>query len=181
MRKGPNRAIHHKDGSVEIILTHRDDTYAGSCFVDAADYPAVKDYRWFIAPTNGPCVMSHAPDRKSQDIAVTMHRFLLNAPREMRVDHIDGDRLNNRRLNLRLITQSQKSSRSRSAKHGRISRFRGVHLNRNCYVKKWTALITFNKQPISLGYYATEEEAARAYDEAARKYFGPFARPNFPA
>jgi hypothetical protein len=93
------------------------------------------------------------------------------------VDHTNTNSLDNRRANLRLATPSQNSCNSRRDKSNTYSRFRGVSFSKR--KGKWFAAIRANGKKIWLGYFQTELDAARAYDEAARKYHGEFARLNF--
>lgn len=113
---------------------------------------------------------------------VSMHRVILGAQRGQEVDHRDGDGLNNRRTNLRLATRAQ-NQRNKSATHTNRSGYKGVSLFTTpgmWATGKWYARIKLNRQTIHLGYFATAEQAARAYDCAARLYHGEFARLNFP-
>lgn len=104
---------------------------------------------------------------------VYMHRLIMNAPTGLEVDHINGDKLDNRRENLRLATRKQNSrnlpARARSG-------YRGVAPNH----KRWAAQITVDGQMHYLGTFNTPEEAALRYDHEARACFGDFARLNFP-
>ena len=95
-----------------------------------------------------------------------------------RVDHRDGNGLNNQRSNLRPAGDQQNKRAFRQKPLGKSSRFRGVHWH--SATGKWKAEITVDYRNIYLGVHASEEAAARAYDEAARQYFGEFASPNFP-
>ena len=92
------------------------------------------------------------------------------------VDHIDGDKLNNRRENLRLCNSSENSFNRDLPAHN-SSGYKGV--SRNTYQdgpKPWQASITVNRKKIYLGSYATAADAARAYEQAARHHAGQFAR-----
>ncbi|MGB8225740.1 MAG: AP2 domain-containing protein, partial [Sedimentisphaerales bacterium] len=85
--------------------------------------------------------------------------------------------LDNRKSNLRLATRSQNNC-NRKQKKG-TSKYRGVCYNKR--TKKWRAAISFNGMYKHLGFFDSEEEAGRAYDEAAKIYHGEFASLNFPA
>jgi hypothetical protein len=100
-----------------------------------------------------------------------MHKFLLSSGE---VDHIDGNGLNNQRHNLRYCTRLQNAQNQKLRKTSR-SGFKGVSLRHN---GEWGARITVNKEPKWIGYFKTPIEAAKAYNAAAVKYFGEFARLN---
>lgn len=106
--------------------------------------------------------------------AEKMHRVILSAPKGVLVDHIDGNGLNNCRTNIRLVTVAQNNHRARLMSNN-TSGYKGVVLCQG----KWMARIGFQRTRIQIGMFDTKEEAAKAYDEAARKYFGEFARLNF--
>jgi len=102
-----------------------------------------------------------------------LHRFIMNCPKDMIVDHINGDKLDNRKCNLRICTQAQNCCNSKKQKNN-TSGYKGVcwHTTR----KKWFSSIKYNKKNISLGYFNTPEEAYAAYCKAAKELHGEFAR-----
>lgn len=101
-----------------------------------------------------------------------MHRRILGC--SARIDHVDGDGLNNRRANLRHATHRQNMRNKRKLRKA-ASAFKGVTWSR-----RWRARIVTDAGRQHLGYFATEQAAACAYDRAARAHFGEFALTNFP-
>jgi hypothetical protein len=101
----------------------------------------------------------------------------MNVPPGILVDHRNGDTLDNRRTNLRLATCSQNSCNRQKTKSKTSSRFIGVSFDKHKVV--WTAYISFHRKRIWLGCFKTEIAAAKAHDEAAKKYHDEFARLNF--
>lgn len=135
--------------------------------VDDNSYDIVNRYRWNI-------------DSDGYAISVgqryKMHRLIIGARVGEIVDHINGDRLDNRLDNLRIVTASQNSFNSRH-KTG-ISKYRGVNRS-NSKIEKWEACISHNNRQLYLGTFNTPEEAAKAYDAKAIELRGRFARTNF--
>jgi hypothetical protein len=106
-----------------------------------------------------------------------LNRFLDYARNDkLVVDHINRDSLDNRRANLRLATRSQ-NNMNRSGRKGASSKYKGVSWYKSR--KRWRAMIKVEGKRKSLGYFESEAEAAKVYDEAARKYQGEFAYQNF--
>jgi hypothetical protein len=93
------------------------------------------------------------------------------------VDHKDGDGLNNQRANLRPATNSRNGANRLYSKPNPSSPYRGVWWAK--VNKKWRSAIKVDGKYIHLGLFTDEVEAALAYDDAARKFFGEFSRPNF--
>jgi len=109
----------------------------------------------------------------------TLHRILMNPPRDMVIDHIDGNGLRNTRDNLRIVTQRE-NLRNQRKRDKRTSRFFGVS-RRSRAVNPWQCHFRLpSGKKIYVGVFATEEEAARDYDRLALIHFGEFARLNFP-
>jgi hypothetical protein len=106
-----------------------------------------------------------------------MHRMILNAPIGACVDHISGDKLDNRRTNLRLTNKAGNSA-NRAPSVANTSGYKGVSWSRGC--NKWRAQIHTNHRGFYLGVFVSKVDAALAYDKKAREVFGPYAKLNFP-
>ena len=104
-----------------------------------------------------------------------MHRLILDAPHHLDVDHVNGNGLDNRRCNIRLCTRAQNQVNAQK-RRGCSSQYKGVDYRKDR--NKWRASITINQQFKSLGHFNDETEAARAYNDAAVKYWGEFVRLN---
>lgn len=148
--------------------------------VDAADLPLVEGYKWMASMGDRAghlfyAVRSFGP-RNGRKTYVRMHRLILGAGPGDMVDHVNRNGLDNRRANLRLCSASQNST-NRDYPRNEFG-FRGV----SRYAGRFRARVSPGpcRPARTLGYFATPEEAARAYDAAAVARFGPFAQLNFP-
>jgi len=137
--------------------------------VDAADYEWLRQYNWRLQ--NGYAA------RRNKTRTTYMHREIMKPPKGMMVDHVNHNKRDNRRANLRICTRQQ-NTQNNASHAGASSRFKGVSYCRE--KDKWLAKIWFEGQRIWLGYFLDEAEAARAYDRAAVELFGEFAHLNFP-
>lgn len=106
---------------------------------------------------------------------VSLHRLILGIKKGNRdhVDHINRNKLDNRKENLRLCTPAE-NMRNKPGENG----FKGVSFDHR--INKWRARIVLAKKEYWIGYFATEIEAAKAYDQAARYFHLDFAYLNFP-
>lgn len=139
--------------------------------IDAEDYPKVKDYSWHIACQKKP-YPARSIKKNGSNALEFMHRVILNPPDGMFVDHIDGDRLDNRKCNLRICTDTQ--NRWNKKMNVGSSTFKGVHKNGG----RWRATISANGIKYQLGSFGTEIEAAIAYNMKAKELHGEFAKLN---
>lgn len=148
----------------------------GNSFIfDREDYDVLSE-RFCYVTTNGSeygYAMSREPDGRQEQVS----RLLLNLSNENYVDHINGNHLDNRRCNLRIVTVSENSHNAR-IRVDNSSGFKGVSYNKR--KEKFRSYININRKQIHIGYFDNPEDAARAYDTAARFLFGEFACVNFP-
>lgn len=112
------------------------------------------------------------------EVFTRIHRLLLGATDpKIQVDHINGNKLDNRKKNLRLAT-NQQNQYNVGLRKDNTSGYKGVSWYKKG--KKWHAAIRNGNKSIHLGYFKTAVEAARAYDKAAVEFFGEYAYLNFP-
>lgn len=133
--------------------------------LDKEDKWLLKKYIFFLDSSGYPT--THINHKQ-----INIHNLILVKKDGLMIDHINRNTLDNRKCNLRYATYSQNSI-NRKLQKNNTSGYRGVHWFK--ITKKWKAKITCNKKRIYLGYYKSKIEAAKAYNKAAKKYFGEFA------
>jgi AP2 domain len=146
--------------------------------VDDEDYDLVMQYKWHVMETpgkgnrraRGPYAQTNTRRKDGKATTTQMHAMITGY---LQTDHRDHNGLNNQRSNLRDATVAENNMNSR-AQLRKKSRFKGV-----TYLG-WLARISVNGKQRQIGFFETEEEAARAYDAAAREGYGEFAYLNFP-
>lgn len=146
--------------------------------IDRADRELVSDESWHChKPHSGSLYVRRSARRngRKENESLYLHKVLLgDAADGLDVDHIDRNGLNNSRSNLRVATRSQNLA-NRGKTRANTSGYKGVFARG----RRWLAQIKVNGEAIRLGTYETREEAARAYDKGALKFFGEFAYLNF--
>jgi hypothetical protein len=146
-------------------------TRSQNAIVDVADFTWLSQWNWyaFWNPSTKSFYAMRAGGR------VRMHRMILECSPKQDGDHINGNTLDNRRENLRKCSRTQ-NAQNRGKQVNNTSGYKGVHWS----VTGWRSRIWVNGKCVHVGMFATSEQAAHAYDAAAKVYHGRFAKPNFP-
>lgn len=143
--------------------------------VDNEDYGFLNKFSWRYNSSEGYARTNFAVNiGKRKDVG--MHRLVINPFTEYQIDHINGNKLDNRKQNLRVCTQKENIF-NRKPLHNKSSKYKGVGFYKR--TKQWQARITINGKLIHLGMFSTEKEAALVYNKAAKKFFGKHAWLNF--
>lgn len=149
--------------------------------VDDEDYEWLSQWKWCAyKPLRSKTFYAVRGSRiNGKSRLVPMHRAILNPDPKVKVDHRNGDGLDNRRDNLRVCTNAQNGMNKRFCGKRAIghSKYKGVA--KSTGAPTWRAYIRPGGRQIHLGTFVSEEDAARAYDAAAKVHFGEFACPNF--
>lgn len=156
---------HRTRGDVTYIYFAND---KGFTKVDTADYKDLAQYRW-VYMTRGYAEATINGKR------TLLHRYLMKPDGRKEVDHINNDRLDNRKSNLRLATRAE-NARNVSRGKSNTSGYKGVHHIKG--LNSYRAVIWVDNKRIHLGYFKDIKDAAQAYNEAAEKYHGDYAKRN---
>ena len=143
--------------------------------VDDEDYEYLNQFNWYAAKGHNTPYAMRTTFVNGKRTQLGMHRQIMEmAGKGMVVDHKDLDGLNNQKYNLRICTQSQNTINSKkNNKQKTFSKYKGVTRRKDRGT--WKAHIGVNNKRIELGNYKNEVDAAKAYNEGAKKYHGEFA------
>lgn len=138
--------------------------------VDKSDYDLLMHWTWSYAKVG----YAAAWDKVTKKI-IYMHRLLNRTPKGLSTDHVNGNKLDNRRSNLRTCTQSQNTA-NRGLLKNNTSGAKGVHKRKDRNKSPWMAYIDIENGRKYLGNFPTKREAIKAHEEAFNNYFLEFAR-----
>jgi hypothetical protein len=155
----------------------------GYAIVDAEDYDKLRKYNWYLLVSydqwyerfSTPCIAAYDSNLRT---TLLLHRAVLDLKPgdKVFVDHRSGNSFDNRKVNLRFCSAAQNQQNRRKSKKT-ANKYKGVY---SVGKRRWRSCIKVGEKQLHLGVFNHEEEAARAYDEAAREHFADFARCNFP-
>lgn len=143
--------------------------------ISKCDAERVMAHRWWVDSADKKLKFYTKIGRQK----VYLSRFIMNAKPGEQVDHISGDRLDNRRANLRIASHAENCQNRQKSRTAATSRFKGVS-KKTRRRSPWQVSIRANGKHVHIGCFADEIAAARAYDDAARTAYGAFGRFNFP-
>ena len=147
--------------------------------VDVEDFEQLNQYKWQCSCYGyATRSVTEANDLGSRQVDVYMHKVLCPTPEGMVTDHVNRNKLDNRKANLRPATRKQNNWNRSPKTDNRKTRYHGISWKKD--VKKWRVRLAINGKSQSFGSYSDEIEAARAYDRVAKQHRGPFAVLNFP-
>lgn len=163
------------DGDTSRLIIHSSKYGVIEFIVDTEDIRRIRNFQWGVNFTRGTYYARYTyPRTGNTKSALLLHRLITSFEWEI-VDHINGNPLDNRKANLRSVTILQNNQNCRMRGRNALG-VKGV-----CKVKNYDRYrVTFqaNKKKMHVGYYTCLVEAAKAYNAAAKKHFGEFARLN---
>lgn len=147
--------------------------------VDEDDYDRISKFSWSMDKDGyAQAHLKGSWDKvKNTGKKVKAHRIIIDCPDGMEVDHKNGNRLDCRKKNLRVATHAQNLGNQKKTRGS--SKYKGVCLYKQNKKLCWVANIRTKGKPVYIGYFQSEEDAARAYDKKAKELFGEFAKLNF--
>lgn len=139
--------------------------------VDDEDYEILKQFKWYAVKCDSTFYAQRKARSEHKRITTRMHREVINPPAGFFCDHKNGDGLDNRRDNLRIVTNAQNQMNKGIYKTSTTG-VKGVIIDHG----KYRASIKLNGRSKHLGMFKTVEEASAAYQKAAKELFGEYAR-----
>lgn len=153
-------------------------TQGYEALIDPDDVEKVGQYKWCLKKDRYTAYAKRTITVDGKQTVQFMHRLIMDAPADKQVDHINGDGLDNRKVNLRLCSQME-NRRNLQKSVSNSSGFKGVHYDNQ--FGKWKATITLNNRPTFICYSECLFCAAEAYNQKAKEFYGEFANINHTA
>lgn len=154
----------------ELKLSNSDNV----ALLDDEDYEVQSKFNWQWCESNIIRCTSKNGIRRN----VILAREINKTPAGLDTDHINRNKLDNRKENLRTATRSGNCANRKKFKNGMTSKYKGVCLKKGSRNKPWNAQIQISGKRTSIGLFANEIDAALAYNQAAKKQYGEFALVN---
>jgi len=161
----PNEIIIKEDFAL-LCLYDKDVNEIARAIINLTDVDLVSKYKWYLHSSGYVCC------RNEKDGCIYLHRLILNVTNDSFVDHINMNKLDNRKENLRLCTNSE-NMRNKEEMANNYSGFRGVVWHKD--VRKWGSSLTCDKKVIKLGWYDLFNDAVSARLKGEAEYYGEFA------
>ena len=155
-----NEIIEYEDYA-EVVLYNKDCEEVARAIIDLDDVDEIKKYKWCLNN------IGYVINREFG----LLHRLIMNPDTDMVVDHINHNKLDNRKSNLRICTKQQ-NNMNKKVRKDNTSGIKGIWWNKSR--NKWTAEIMVNSKKHHLGDFSTKEEAAKARMNAEIEYFGEY-------
>lgn len=141
--------------------------------VDDEDYEKINQRKWYYCRGYA---LRNKWLAKYTHVIWRMHWEIMGKPRKgFEIDHKDGNKLNNQKSNLRICSHKE-NGMNRKVQNNNKSGYKGVHIHK--LTGKWRAMISINNKSMHLGLFNNKEKAVKAYNDAAKKYYGEFAKLN---
>lgn len=148
-----------------IFINYKGQQY--EAIIDTSDLAKVQSMpnTWFVND-NG-YVRANFPATRKNKRSLRLHRLIMDAPKGLDVDHINGNKLDNRKSNLRIVTRGQNNQNQNPIRNKTKSGIRGVAwFERD---SKWRAYVSYKGKQLHLGYFDSKEEAAKVASSARKK------------
>lgn len=147
-------------------------TQGESAKVDDEFHDFLSQWQWQYSQGYARRTASVEERRNGRPTQIWMHREVLGTPEGMQTDHINGDRSDNRRVNLRVVTGSQNQMNAKRRSDSR-SPFKGVTWDKRA--NRWVARLVYQSKRIYVGYFKDSKDAAIAYDNKVKELLGEYA------
>lgn len=136
--------------------------------IDDDDYKKISNHKWYAAKQPNTFYAVREVKINGKKKTIWMHREINKTPKHMKTDHINGNGLDNRKINLRSVDHADNMINSHKWRTEKYSNYRGVTWHKTN--KRWYAQITVDYKNIYLGSFLSEDDAKKAFDKARRKY-----------